>query len=366
MPIKKSVLPPVATRRTTRRGSASRSSSAAVGDESKTESSNEPVVSISLPREGTATRRSIPRDAIETADAKSTDSPSLDSEVAATIGDNGDPTGKCVNTKRPVGGCSAHRSKGFSKKKEIKSAAAGADVAAKVAETKSDTTGLDVSTPGQGGPQHGTRNQTRNKNNKRKAKNQVEELVVDTIADNPQYPSQGLYIVKRGIQIKVKIIIENGPYSPSGDSTSTVASAKVLGNDGNQYYCQVCGEFGDVVCCDGCPKVFHPDCVPMGTTSRQVLDTNQEPWYCPLCSGEEDTIIVQTAVSDATKAPSKVKKAQEVQNGSVDVNHKTVSHDNAKPEEGTTALDGGEEQQDNHRDVPREKVFTNGSSKAKR
>jgi hypothetical protein len=33
-----------------------------------------------------------------------------------------------------------------------------------------------------------------------------------------------------------------------------------LGKDGNLFYCRICLEGGEVVCCDGCPQVFHPSC----------------------------------------------------------------------------------------------------------
>ena len=37
-------------------------------------------------------------------------------------------------------------------------------------------------------------------------------------------------------------------------------SADVVGDDGNQYRCCVCGQPGEIICCDGCPRVFHAAC----------------------------------------------------------------------------------------------------------
>jgi hypothetical protein len=65
---------------------------------------------------------------------------------------------------------------------------------------------------------------------------------------------------------------------PNGAAIPTV-----LGNDGNQFYCQVCKDFGDVVCCDGCPRVYHQKCIPTTDPSRQALDNDADPWYCPIC-----------------------------------------------------------------------------------
>lgn len=57
----------------------------------------------------------------------------------------------------------------------------------------------------------------------------------------------------------------------------------VLGDDGNLYYCAICIDVGDVVCCDGCPKVYHPACIPKGCESRRSLDADDDPWFCPEC-----------------------------------------------------------------------------------
>ena len=57
----------------------------------------------------------------------------------------------------------------------------------------------------------------------------------------------------------------------------------VVGHDGNLFYCHVCKDFGDVVCCDGCPHVYHPTCIPEGSASRTALDNDEDPWFCPEC-----------------------------------------------------------------------------------
>ena len=55
-----------------------------------------------------------------------------------------------------------------------------------------------------------------------------------------------------------------------------------MGEDGNLFYCNVCRDVGDVVCCDGCPNVYHPSCVCPGP-SRSSLEADDDPWYCPEC-----------------------------------------------------------------------------------
>ena len=92
-------------------------------------------------------------------------------------------------------------------------------------------------------------------------------------------------INETGREIKVKILISNRPFN--GDrSTSHNRSKEIandLGNDGNQHFCQVCRGFGDVVCCDGCPRVYHHKCIPLHSISRVALDNDDDPWYCPKC-----------------------------------------------------------------------------------
>jgi len=41
-----------------------------------------------------------------------------------------------------------------------------------------------------------------------------------------------------------------------------------------------------VVCCDGCPHVYHPQCLPEESESFAALDTqhDDDPWFCPNCA----------------------------------------------------------------------------------
>lgn len=43
---------------------------------------------------------------------------------------------------------------------------------------------------------------------------------------------------------------------------------------------------GEVVCCDGCPHVFHPFCLPAGP-SKTSLENDDDPWYCHDCIKKE-------------------------------------------------------------------------------
>ncbi|KAK5092119.1 Transcription intermediary factor 1-alpha [Exophiala xenobiotica] len=58
------------------------------------------------------------------------------------------------------------------------------------------------------------------------------------------------------------------------------APANPASADKNDDNCAVCGKGGNVLCCDGCPKVYHHRCMdpPMHPKDQLVGD-----WFCPRC-----------------------------------------------------------------------------------
>ncbi|KAL7542489.1 hypothetical protein ACHAXR_011817, partial [Thalassiosira sp. AJA248-18] len=76
------------------------------------------------------------------------------------------------------------------------------------------------------------------------------------------------------------------PAAIAAENAASVSGGVVpdefIGQDGNLFYCRICLGVGEVVCCDGCPHVFHQTCLPIGP-SKTSLENDDDPWFCHEC-----------------------------------------------------------------------------------
>jgi hypothetical protein len=83
-------------------------------------------------------------------------------------------------------------------------------------------------------------------------------------------------------------------------------------------YCAVCHQTKDVVCCSGCPEVYHPKCIPLGSDSRKSFDNNDigDDWYCPDCNAvfevNAGAALFSSAAASAVVATGGLKQGQHI------------------------------------------------------
>ena len=88
-------------------------------------------------------------------------------------------------------------------------------------------------------------------------------------------------------------------FNAAADVARIIAS---LVEDGNEFICTQCAMGGDLVCCDGCPKAFHIDCVP--ALMRDGVPDGD--WFCPSCDAAQGAEGEEESEEDEGEAKARV------------------------------------------------------------
>ena len=76
-----------------------------------------------------------------------------------------------------------------------------------------------------------------------------------------------------------------------------------LADDDNEDQCEMCGNGGELLCCDGCPAAFHLYCL-----EPKMKTIPKDDWYCPQCVARQER---QAAIQrNLGKVSTKEKKSR--------------------------------------------------------
>ncbi|KAF0687140.1 Aste57867_21111 [Aphanomyces stellatus] len=79
------------------------------------------------------------------------------------------------------------------------------------------------------------------------------------------------------------------------------------GGDHNRWYCNICKDGGELLCCDRCPRAFHTACLSMDPDDIPRPDSS---WYCKLCSDTLDRRKAKRDVKDQKRMKREEEKRQ--------------------------------------------------------
>eukprot|EP00804_Cyclotella_cryptica_P003551 CCRYP_002166-RC/>CCRYP_002166-RC protein AED:0.06 eAED:0.06 QI:149/1/1/1/1/1/5/736/887 len=90
------------------------------------------------------------------------------------------------------------------------------------------------------------------------------------------------------------------------ESDSDDQESSSSGEDTHSDECDICGDGGELICCDGCEKAYHAKCLSL---SADVLP---EVWYGPCCEGRLSIKRKSPVCSSANKDPDLTKDENNV------------------------------------------------------
>eukprot|EP00980_Cylindrotheca_fusiformis_P018591 scaffold6162_cov154-Cylindrotheca_fusiformis.AAC.1 len=90
---------------------------------------------------------------------------------------------------------------------------------------------------------------------------------------------------EKGRQKEMKNMTDGEKVSSGTPDRGFAPSAEAeVAEDGNVDYCHVCQTAGNLLCCDYCPRAFHPHCLK----SKAASDDGEDVWRCEVCDRESE------------------------------------------------------------------------------
>ncbi|KAE9225767.1 hypothetical protein PF005_g5380 [Phytophthora fragariae] len=75
------------------------------------------------------------------------------------------------------------------------------------------------------------------------------------------------------------VAVDTPVHSADEDGNESGETADEGWSDHNRWYCNICKDGGELLCCDRCPRAFHMSC--LGMSDDMIPDSE---WYCKMCT----------------------------------------------------------------------------------
>ncbi|CAK4671538.1 hypothetical protein LEN26_010919 [Aphanomyces euteiches] len=91
------------------------------------------------------------------------------------------------------------------------------------------------------------------------------------------------------------------------DDQSSKSDNGRSGGDHNRWYCNICKDGGELLCCDRCPRAFHTACLSMDPDDVPRPDSS---WFCKLCTDTLERRKAKREVKDQRRLKREEEKRQ--------------------------------------------------------